>query len=620
MKTKILYILVLVLVLVSLSVPITVIAISAANETPLSTERSEEDFRVIPSIMLMPVVDVIEEGQDGIFELHIYNPSVNDVALNMELKIILPSSGIYIYSEGEAWTVTDEIAYAPPIVVPHGTFKTIPIHIKADENAKIGSHSLEFSGLYNPGNNKKFSSPIALTCPITVKEPSNGISLTSSKSASVYLHGEKTIVTVGEDILLSFSAVNMITKPTMRLQLILKVPSGMSVSSAEFAEAGSGMYTAAYTVEPGKERHIGVNIKTNQAGEFNVEGVICYYFGEDKSNAEYKNVALPVKVRPVSTPIERIQTPSSTPTEEPEELKVFASLNPVISVIDEEKDGIVYLSIENPPLNEVVLHIDVLVLASKGIHIYPEGKEWTVTTGAAYVHRKIYPGKATITSIHLKADKNANTGSYTLMFTGLYYPENNKNLFKSVSIQCPITVKEPSKEIPPTSKLTSTSPEEAIIYLHGEKTSVTVEDDIILSLSAINLITKPTMTLQLILKVPSGMSITSTEFVESGAGQYTATYTVEPGKERYIGVNIKTNQVGDFNVEGDICYFFGGDKSTVEYKNVKLPVKVNSISTTTPTGTTPTPSQTETPGFEGIFAIVGLLAVTYLVRRKKENK
>lgn len=612
MKTKILYI--LVLVLVSLSVPITVIAISAANETSLSTERSEEDFRVIPNIMLMPVVDVIEEEQDGIFELRIYNPSVNDVALNMELKIILPSSGIYIYSEGEAWTVTDEIAYAPPIVVPPGTFKTIPIHIKADENAKIGSHSLEISGLYNPGNNKKLSSPIALMySPITVKEPSKEISTTSPESASVYLHGEKTIVTVGEDILLSLSAVNMITKPTMRLQLILKVPSGMSVSSAEFIEAGAGMYTATYAVEPGKERHIGVNIKTNQAGEFYVEGFICYYFGEDKSNAEYRNVALPVKVKPVSTPIERTQTPSSTPTEDPEELKVFASLNPVISVIDGEKDGIVYLSIANPPLNEVILHIDVLVMASKGIHIYPDGKEWTVTTGAAYVHRKIYPGKATITSIHLKADKNAKIGSYTLMFTGLYYPENNKNLFKSMSIQCPITVKEPSKEIPPTSKLTSTSPEEAIIYLHGEKTSVTVEDDIILSLSAINLITKPTMTLQLILKVPSGMSITSTEFVESGAGQYTATYTVEPGKERYIGVNIKTNQVGDFNVEGDICYFFGGDKSTAEYKNVKLPVKVNHESTSTET--THTSSQTETSGFEVVFAIAVLFAIAYLVGR-----
>lgn len=41
------------------------------------------------------------------------------------------------------------------------------------------------------------------------------------------------------------------------------------------------------------------------------------------------------------------------------------------------------------------------------------------------------------------------------------------------------------------------------------------------ALSAANLITKPAMTVQLILKVLSGMSVTSTEFIKGGGGQYT---------------------------------------------------------------------------------------------------
>jgi len=178
----------------------------------------------------------------------------------------------------------------------------------------------------------------------------------------------------------------------------------------------------------------------------------------------------------------------------------------------------------------------------------------------------------------------------------------------------PMSAETPTETPSPTPKTGEVS-----VYLHGEKTKVTVGEDIILSLSAVNLITRPTMTLQLILKVPSGMSVTSTGFVESGSGQYTSTYTVEPGEERHIEVHIKTNQVGKFNVEGDICYYFGGDKSTAEYKTVKLPVKVNPVSTPTPTGTTPTPSSTETPGFEVVFAIAVLLAVAYLARRKKKT-
>ena len=170
-----------------------------------------------------------------------------------------------------------------------------------------------------------------------------------------------------------------------------------------------------------------------------------------------------------------------------------------------------------------------------------------------------------------------------------------------------------------TSASSTFRPEEVYVYLHGDKTDVKVGEEAILSLSTVNLITKPTMTLQLILKVPSGMSVSSAEFIESGAGQYTTTYTVEPGKERHIGVNIRTNQAGEFNVEGDICYYFGGDKSTAEYKKEALSVKVNPITTPTITGTTPTSSQTETPGFELIFAITGLLAVACFVKQKSKG-
>lgn len=58
-----------------------------------------------------------------------------------------------------------------------------------------------------------------------------------SKSASVSLHGEKTDVVMGEDILLRLSAVNLITKPKMHVQVIIIPPSGMSVTSSEFSKS-----------------------------------------------------------------------------------------------------------------------------------------------------------------------------------------------------------------------------------------------------------------------------------------------------------------------------------------------------------------------------------------------
>jgi len=46
-----------------------------------------------------------------------------------------------------------------------------------------------------------------------------------ASNASVQLHGEKTEVVMGEDILLRLSAVNLITKPLMHIQVIILPPS-----------------------------------------------------------------------------------------------------------------------------------------------------------------------------------------------------------------------------------------------------------------------------------------------------------------------------------------------------------------------------------------------------------
>lgn len=130
---------------------------------------------------------------------------------------------------------------------------------------------------------------------------------TSTPSASVQLHGEKTDVLVGEDIIFKLSAVNKITKPEMTVQVILSPPSGMSVTSSEFATSGAGQYTTTYKLDPGAGKDIEVRIKTNQQGDFNVKGEIVYYYGDNKSTAEEHTLNLPIKVR------ERSKTPAPTP-------------------------------------------------------------------------------------------------------------------------------------------------------------------------------------------------------------------------------------------------------------------------------------------------------------------
>ena len=136
--------------------------------------------------------------------------------------------------------------------------------------------------------------------PGTTTSPSGSPSQTSSPTianSSVDLYGDKTDVEVGENIILKLSAVNLITKPEMTLQVILKPPSGMSVTSSEFVVAGAGQYTSTYKLENGSARNIEIMLKTTQPGNFVVEGRVIYYFGTDLSTQEDHTLELPVIVR-----------------------------------------------------------------------------------------------------------------------------------------------------------------------------------------------------------------------------------------------------------------------------------------------------------------------------------
>ncbi len=127
-------------------------------------------FRVGPSITLRPVTEVIEANQDGIVELFMNNPSLNDVTLTVDAQVKVPS-GIHVYGESFGQGSGAGVV-AGTFSVPPGTSRIITVTVKADKSARIGSHTLSFTGLYWPGEDKDNFQPLSLTYSVTVKEPS----------------------------------------------------------------------------------------------------------------------------------------------------------------------------------------------------------------------------------------------------------------------------------------------------------------------------------------------------------------------------------------------------------------------------------------------------------------
>jgi hypothetical protein len=154
--------------------PTSTLTVTPAVTTPVVTTppvaATQGKFRVGPSVTLRPVTDVIETNQDGIVELFMNNPSLNDVTLNVDARVSVPS-GIHVYGESFGQGAGAGVV-AGTFSVPPGTSRTIILVVKADKSARIGSHSLMFTGLYWPGENKDNFQPLSLTYPVTVKAPS----------------------------------------------------------------------------------------------------------------------------------------------------------------------------------------------------------------------------------------------------------------------------------------------------------------------------------------------------------------------------------------------------------------------------------------------------------------
>ncbi|RXA20787.1 hypothetical protein EQO05_03390 [Methanosarcina sp. MSH10X1] len=142
--------------------------VSNTTAEPIATVPvAEQKFRVGPTVVLRPVNDVITENEDGLVELYIDNPSLNEVTLNVDARISVPA-GIHVYGQGFAQTGAAGTVYGV-FSVPPGSARTIYINIKGE---KVGSSTVHFSGLYWPGDNKDDYNPISLSHPFVVEQAS----------------------------------------------------------------------------------------------------------------------------------------------------------------------------------------------------------------------------------------------------------------------------------------------------------------------------------------------------------------------------------------------------------------------------------------------------------------
>jgi len=113
------------------------------------------------------------------------------------------------------------------------------------------------------------------------------------------------------------------------------------------------------------------------------------------------------------------------------------------------------------------------------------------------------------------------------------------------------------------------------LQLRSERTIVDLGNPAVLTFSATALITADDpVNIQLIIEAPSGVSVGGTAFIESGIGQYTTDFTLDPGRSEGLRIELNANEPGEYNVTGRAVYYEGNNNEDAEIESISIPIRI----------------------------------------------
>jgi uncharacterized repeat protein (TIGR01451 family) len=415
-----------------------------------------------------------------------------------------------------------------------------------------------------------------------------GLTLTKSASPHSIKQGQTTTVTL--------TVENTGTTELTDIEVSDTLPSDLIFVSGETSKRYESM-------RPKDSREFQYTLQPSNAGTFNLNPATATYADEDGNYHTSESSTVAIEVIPAigTTPAPVSQTP-------PAVTALTITKSPSLNSIRQFGETTITISIENSGTTDAT-DIEITDAIHPSFDLtsgdFPNPKRYNL----------IRPGETRDLQYTIRAKES---GTFTFDPATVTYADEDGNIQEATSEPVPIKVI-PSTEGSTSGGTSRSNPSvtTASVQLHGEKTDVVLGENILLKLSAVNLITKPTMHVQVIIIPPSGMSVTSSAFAKSGAGQYTTTYELEPGSGKDIEVAILSNQVGTFDVNGRIIYYFGDDREAAEDHTLTLPITVRAEAGAERAAST---SESEdkgssAPGFAAVVAVIGLLAA-YMNKRR----
>ena len=120
----------------------------------------------------------------------------------------------------------------------------------------------------------------------------------------------------------------------------------------------------------------------------------------------------------------------------------------------------------------------------------------------------------------------------------------------------------PPTAAPPTAGLViNCAVGQPCVDIHADRTEISEGEEVRFTLSMLNTITLPPMTVGMNMQMPSGWSLVGEGLADNCSSQCSGTYLIDPGQQRSVIFTGRANQPGQYTLQGHLTWYFGNDAS-----------------------------------------------------------
>ena len=100
---------------------------------------------------------------------------------------------------------------------------------------------------------------------------------------------------IDEEINVEFGVTNFTGNEAAEVQLIMRIPNGLSIRGLSDVQSGQGEYSSHFKIDPGESTGASYTLEAYSPGHYEIDGRVVYLFPQDDGDNRIHDFVLPVR-------------------------------------------------------------------------------------------------------------------------------------------------------------------------------------------------------------------------------------------------------------------------------------------------------------------------------------